>query len=183
MSGDGRVVVLGIGNVLLHDDGFGPYVVRQLEAAWEMPGDVEIIDGGTPGLDFHPFFENTRLLIVVDTITTPGTPGEIRFYTRDQLLSAPLPPRVNPHEPGVGEALHAAQFAGEIPEEVLLVGVCQGDFSTGTGLTPPIRAAVQPAMDAVIDALRKAGLEPRRREPALPADIWWERQVDTPADA
>jgi hydrogenase maturation protease len=169
-----RIVVLGIGNVLLHDDGFGPYVVRQLEARWELPEPVRVIDGGTPGLDFHPFFEGTRLLIVVDTVRSAGQPGELKLYRRDELLEAPLLPRTTPHEPGLGEALHAGRFAGEIPDEVLLVGVCAEEFSTGTGLTPAVRGAVDPALEAIVEELRRAGVTPRRREPPGEPDIWWE---------
>jgi hydrogenase maturation protease len=169
-----RIVVLGIGNVLLHDDGFGPYVVRQLEARWELPDGVHVIDGGTPGLDFHPFFEGTRVLIVVDTVRSEGEPGELKLYRRDQLLDAPLLPRTTPHQPGLGEALHTGSFAGEIPDEVLLIGVCAEDFATGTGLTPAVRAAVEPALEAVVAELERIGAPPRRREPPDAPDIWWE---------
>jgi hydrogenase maturation protease len=174
LDGDGRIVVLGIGNVLMRDDGFGPYVVRQLGARYEVPDGVEIIDGGTPGLDFHPFFDGTRVLIVVDTVQLDAPVGEVRVYRRDQLLDMPLLPRTTPHQPGLGEALHAGRFAGEVPEEVVLVGVCAEDFSTGPGLSREIRAATEPAIEAVVEELSRAGAPPAPRSVPEPADIWWE---------
>lgn len=174
MGADGRIVVLGIGNVLLHDDGFGPYVVRQLDARYEFPEGVEVIDGGTPGLDFHPFFEGTRVLIVIDTVEIDAPAGTVRVYDREKVLNMPVLPRTTPHEPGLGEALQAGLFAGETPEDVVLVGVRATDVSTGPGLTETVRAAAEPAIEAVLAELRRVGAEPRPKVAPDTPDIWWE---------
>ena len=80
-----KVRVLGIGNVLMSDDGFGPFVVRTLEAAYECPPDVELVDVGTPGLDLTPFLMDTESVIFVDTVTSRGARG-IRVTRRDDIL-------------------------------------------------------------------------------------------------
>ena len=105
MIDDRPIRVLGIGNVLMSDDGLGPYVARLLDATYELPGHVEVIDAGTPGLDFTPFLAGARAIVVVDTVTSDGPPGKIRRYDMAQLLSTPPPARINPHQPGLEKSL------------------------------------------------------------------------------
>jgi hydrogenase maturation protease len=87
--------VLGLGNVLMSDDGFGPYVARVLEAFYEFPDGVEVIDVGTPGLDLTPYLLDTDAVIFIDTVTSNGQPGETRLYDREN----PQAPTAGPHRP------------------------------------------------------------------------------------
>lgn len=71
----GRVAVLGLGNVLMGDDALGPYAVRLLEARYELPGRVPVLDIGTPGLDLVPYFEGVDALVLVDTVRSEAPPA------------------------------------------------------------------------------------------------------------
>ena len=165
--------VLGLGNVLMSDDGFGPFVVRVLEATYECPPDVEFIDAGTPGLDLTPFLLDSQAVIFVDTVSSRGTPGEIRVYDRDAILKVPPQARTGGHDPALKEALLTVAAAGRGPKTVTLVGAIPEWIATGTALSPRLEAAVGAAVEAVVVAL--AGLAVPlvpKTYPAMP-HIWW----------
>ncbi len=168
--------VLGVGNVLMGDDGFGPYVTRILEARYHFPEEVEVLDVGTPGLDFTPYLQDARAVIVVDTVSGDASPGTLRTYDREQLLAKPPPARTNPHQPGLREALMATDLTDTSPQRLLVIGVIPERTDTGTGLSPAVRAAVEPTVAAVLEELGRFDLTPRPREQPLEPDIWWEGQ-------
>ncbi len=131
-----RITVVGLGNVLMGDDALGPYAVRVLEAGYEFPAGTQVLDLGTPGLDLQPYITGLDALILVDTVSSKGEPGEVRTYRKPDILRHAPQPRLSPHDPGVKEALLTAEFEGTAPAEVYLVGVIPGSSAMGTGLTP-----------------------------------------------
>jgi hydrogenase maturation protease len=173
-----RIAVIGLGNVLMGDDAFGPHVACVLDAGWDCGERVTVLDLGTPGLDLTPFISDVDYLVIVDTVRSEGAPGELRCYRRDQILRHPPGPRLSPHDPGVKEALLFAEFAGAGPREVLLVGVIPASTAQGLSLSPAVRAAVAPALLAVFAELARLGVAPQRRPGARPPDLWWEAEPD-----
>jgi len=170
--------VLGLGNVLMSDDGFGPFVVRVLEAAYDCPPGVEFVDAGTPGLDLTPFLLGADAVIFVDTVSSRGVPGEIRVYDRDAILRVPPQARTGGHDPALKEALLTVAAASRGPRTVTLVGAIPEWVATGVVLSPRLEAAVGPAVLAVVDALDELGVHlERKRHPAVP-HIWWTRDAE-----
>jgi hydrogenase maturation protease len=173
-GGPAPVTVVGLGNVLMGDDGFGPCVVSRLLASHEFPAGVAVIDLGTPGLDLYPHLAGCRSLVVVDTVRAADPPGTLRLYRREDVLRHAPAARLSPHDPGLKETLMTLEFAGEGIADVLLVGVVPGEICNGTGLSEPVRAALSAAEEAVLAELA------RLRCPAVPRpvparpDIWWE---------
>lgn len=174
--GDRRIAVIGLGNVLMGDDAFGPYVVRELQARYAFSDDVDVQDLGTPGIDLTAQLGGLSALILVDTVKSAGAPGELRTHRRDDILRHAPPPRLSPHDPSLKEALLMAEFAGGGPSEVLLVGVIPESVATGVGLRAPVRAAVDGALEAVVRELERLGAAPRPLPPGQAADIWWEAE-------
>lgn len=156
------------------DDGFGPYVARTLDARYELPEHAQVHDVGTPGLDFTPYLDGAGAVIVIDTVTGEETPGTLKAYDRDQFLSTPPPDRTSPHQPGLREAMMAAELTDSTPNEILVIGVVPESLDTGTGLSPAVQAAVEPAIETVISTLERLDVTPRLRQPPLDPDIWWE---------
>jgi hydrogenase maturation protease len=165
--------VLGLGNVLMSDDGLGPYVVRVLEAAYECPPGVEFIDAGTPGLDLTPYLLGARAVIFVDTVSSKGQPGEVRVYARDEILKYPPQTRTGPHDPALKEALLRVAAVDGGPADVALIGVIPHWVATGTALSPAVQEAVPRAVGAVVEALTRLGRPPRLRATPMPPDVWW----------
>ncbi len=172
-----RIVVLGIGNVLMGDDAVGPHAVKLLEAGWEFPPEVAVVEAGTPGLDLTVFLHGVEAAVVVDAVRARGAePGEIRRYGREALLAKSPVLAMSPHEPGLREALLTMELTGEGPREVRLLGVVPARVETGAGLSEAVRAAMPGLMEAVVAELASLGASPRRRDRPSEPDLWWERR-------
>ena len=166
--------ILGVGNVLCSDDGLGPYAIKALEAEFDFPDDVEVLDVGTPGLDFTPYLANARMVIVLDTVKGTEPPGTLRLLRDGEIVAKPPPSRMSPHEPGLREALMATELAEMSPQEILLVGVVPESTEGGTRLTEAVRSAVPAVVETVVAELERLGRLPVRRDPPAEIDVWWE---------
>ena len=166
--------VLGVGNVLCTDDGLGPYAVKVLEAQYEFAEGVEVIDVGTPGLDFTPYLAGARAAIVLDTVSGEEPAGTLKSLRNEEIVSAPPPSRMSPHEPGLREALMATELSDSSPEEILLVGVVPDTTEGGTRLTDAVKAAVSEVVATVVEELERLGRPAVLRDPPGEIEIWWE---------
>ncbi len=152
------IVVIGVGNVLLGDDGVGPCVVRLLEERLGHVDDVEIVDCGTAGLDVSGAVLDREVVIFVDAIDAPGDPGTIVRLEGDAIRSGGATgPRVSPHEPGIRDSLALAELVDRAPSTVVLIGVVPENTEMGTALTPAVADAVGPAANAVVTELERLG--------------------------
>lgn len=168
-----KTYVLGLGNVLMGDDGFGPAAVRAFEAEYDADADVEVVDLGTPGLDLMPWFVDADQLVIVDTVKSDAAPGTLRVYNKADILKHMPAVRVGPHDPGIKEALLTVEFAGCGPNEVVLVGVVPQDVGMSTELSGPVARAVPGAVAILVDALLSLGHTVRRRSAPEEARPWW----------
>jgi hydrogenase maturation protease len=167
------IYVLGLGNVLMGDDGFGPAVVREFAATHVVGDGVEIVDVGTPGLDLMPWLYDADRVVIVDTVKSDAPSGTLRVYGKREILEHAPSVRVGPHDPGVKEALLTLEFAGHGPRDVVLVGVVPGYVGMTLDLTDPVRDALPAAVDVVANALRRFGAEVACRHTAAKPTPWW----------
>lgn len=167
-----RIAVIGLGNVLLGDDGFGPSVVELLRSTWRIPDEVELIDAGTPGLDLADYLYGREEVILLDAVAAAAPPGQIHFYSGSQLMNLPLKQRVSPHDPALQEALWVAELGGAPPQATCMIGAVPMTSEPGVGLSRPMLAAADEAAFAVVDRLESLGcvLEPSG-DPRSRA--WW----------
>ena len=172
------ISVLGLGNVLMGDDGFGPLVIRAFDNAYDAGPNVDVVDVGTPGLDLMPWLVEADHAILVDTVKNNDNPGVLRVYGKGDIQRRTASIRTGPHDPGVREALWTLEFAGRGPRTVTLIGIAPLDVSMGTDVSQPVRTAVAAAVDAIVQALTSLGEPPKRRVSAAPAPPWW---TSTPA--
>lgn len=174
MTDDTRPIrIVGIGNVLMGDDGLGPYVIEILKSRYDFPEYVELVDGGTPGLDFLPYLAHARSVMVVDTVSSRGEPGEIRTYRDREIIGSAPPPRLTPHQPGLREALMATELTDASPDELILIGVVPASVEQGTTLSQPVQAAVETVVDLVLAELGRHGIEPSAARPLRQPNHWW----------
>jgi hydrogenase maturation protease len=151
------ISVLGLGNVLMGDDGLGPAVINAFEASYTVGADVQAIELGTPGLDLLPWLADVDQVALVDTVKSDLPPGTLRIYNKDDLLRHLPFGRVGPHDPGVKEALLALEFAGRAPRDVIVIGVVPASTELRLDLTPAVAAAVPVAVDAIRTTLERLG--------------------------
>jgi hydrogenase maturation protease len=165
--------ILGIGNVLMGDDGLGPTAIRILESRYEFPAHVELVDGGTPGLDFLPYLSHARSVIVLDTVSSDGEPGTLKVYRDRDIIGSAPPPRLTPHQPGLRESLMATELTDSSPDEMVLFGVVPAVVEQGTTLSAPVQAALDRLLDAVVLELERLGATPTLRATPLDPGLWW----------
>jgi hydrogenase maturation protease len=173
-----NIRVLGLGNVLMSDDGFGPYVARVLEAFYEVPAHVQVVDAGIPGLDLTPCLLDADVVVLVDTVETVGAPGDLHAFRLQDILGETSPSRLSPHDPGLRQSLTALHAAGRGPREVLLIGVVPEWVATGVSLSPRVRSAIAPAIGLIVTELERHGEGPRLRAVPRTPDTWWERGTE-----
>ncbi|MFW5924921.1 MAG: HyaD/HybD family hydrogenase maturation endopeptidase [Myxococcota bacterium] len=170
MDDAAQTVVLGLGNILMKDDGAGVVTVDRLRRGYEVPPEVAVLDGGTLGLFLLPYVERAEHLILVDAVRADGkAPG-----TRVRLTGAEVPSavatRLSPHQVGVADLLSGAHLIDRAPQTLVLLGVVPGEVNLDTGRTPPVEAAIDGLVEAVVSELAALGFEPRRRDRALAPD-------------
>jgi len=117
------ILVLGLGNVLLGDDGIGPRVIRELQGLYTAVEAVECVDGGTQGLALLGYFAGRQALIIIDAFSSGRGPGEISTLERSALLKYRASHATTAHEGNAGELLATAQLLHELPPRVFLIGI------------------------------------------------------------
>jgi hydrogenase maturation protease len=148
----GKILVLGIGNLVMSDDGVGVKVVQRLQREYRFPPCVELMDGGTLGLDLLPKLENIDRLIIIDAVETGRKAGTCIRLTGDELPIA-LETKLSPHQMGLKDLLAVSQLMGHSPREMILIGVQPGSIEMDTELTPDVEAAVDVLVSNVLNEL------------------------------
>lgn len=172
-----RVLVAGIGNMLLQDDGFGPQAVARLQSEYEIGEDAELLDIGTPALDFVDYLAGREAVILLDALSCGGEPGEILTYNEGDIRRHIPGMRLSAHQPCLQETLFAAESAGIALKEVLLIGVVGFSFEVTTELGPYVSNAMPYALELVCETLSRLGVKVRRREKPLRQQAWWTRET------
>lgn len=157
------ILVLGIGNLLLSDEAVGVRLVEALEQRFEIPPGVEVLDGGTAGLELMEAMANREHLIVADAVFTSQPPGSVAVL-HDKEIPAMFSRKVSPHQLGLCDVLMALQLTGESPRQLTLVGVVPESLAPGIGLTPTVTQAMEPALEQILAALRLSGITLNVRE-------------------
>ena len=169
-----RVLIGGIGNVLLGDDAVGPYVVHLLEAFYKFDDNVEVADLGTPALDLTHRIAGREAVVLVDCVASHDyPPGTVLLYGKADILRIMPAQRLDPHSPALSECLLTAEMLGAAPENLLLAGIVGENFEPGETLSPAVRQAVARAMEAILAELQRLGVAYEERLPSVQPDVWW----------
>jgi hydrogenase maturation protease len=163
---DRGILVLGIGNLLWADEGFGVRCVEALDAAWELPRPVTVMDGGTQGLYLLPYVTQADRLIVFDAVDYGLAPGTLKLVENADVPAFMGAKKMSLHQTGFQEVLAGATLLGQAPSEILLIGVqpCELD-DYGGSLRPVVRERIPAAVALACERLRRweAHPVPRRR--------------------
>lgn len=163
-----EVLVLGIGNVLWADEGFGVRAVEALNDAYEFPPGVDLVDGGTQGLHLLEHVCAARRLVLFDAVDYGLPPGSLKLV-RDADVPAWGAAKMSMHQTGFQELLALAQLKGHAPERMTLIGVQPEDLSDyGGSLRPCVRARVPEAIAAAVRELEGWGFAPHPRAAQAP---------------
>lgn len=152
------VLLLGVGNILLQDEGLGVYALRRLAERYHLPPGVEAVDGGVQGLDLLSMLESARSLLIIDAIYTGGAPGGI-VRLEGQAIPSALALKMSMHQMGIQELLALGSLRGTLPTRVVLWGMQPEAMDWGLELTPSVAAGLDELVAAVAGELVAWGEE------------------------
>jgi hydrogenase maturation protease len=141
-----KINVVGLGNILFGDEGFGVEAVRALEASGEYPESVSFIDGGTQGIYLLDYFESCDALLVFDSIIPRDFEQKVYLY-RNEELPAFIHRKMSSHQMGLSELLCVAKLHGRVPGEIVLIGAPPLNLELGGGLTDVMHTHVETAVE------------------------------------
>lgn len=152
-----KTVVLGVGNILLSDEGFGVRVAEALLQRFRFPDEVEVLDGGTLGIELMRFLDGAERLILVDAIhgAEPGSFREIR----GEAVQLYFREKTSLHELGIQEVLASLVVMEKPIDEIVVIGVVPLSLEISLDLTPLIAARIDEAVASVIRQLTDWNLE------------------------
>lgn len=163
-----EILVLGIGNLLWADEGFGVRAVEALQRDWEFEGPIRLMDGGTQGLYLVNHVQEADRLIILDAVDYGLPAGTLKVAQNDDVPRYLGAKKMSLHQTGFQEVLMLAQLTGRFPREVVLIGVQPERLDDyGGSLTPLIKARIPPAVALALECLRAWGVTaiPRREAP------------------
>lgn len=166
------VLVLGIGNLLWADEGFGVRAVEELDRRFVFPPTVRLLDGGTQGLYLVQDVRDADILVVFDAIDYGLAPGTLKLVHDEHVPAFLGVKKMSLHQTGFQEVLATAAMLGDYPQHLLLIGVQPAELEDfGGSLTAPVKAQIEPALRAALDYLARFGITPRIRDAAHAADL------------
>ena len=182
--GVSNIVVIGVGNTILSDEGVGVHAARLLDSDPRVPAGVTILDGGTLGLDLIPYASDASRLLILDAMNSGKPPGTLARMTGRDLLATTAGRSV--HQLGVADLIAALFLVSSHPQEIVVLGVQPANTDWGTTLSPEVEAALVLLVDAAVAELylwkespdRDLKFQPSALPPGQPSD----RIVSEPCD-
>ncbi len=151
-----KVLVLGVGNLLLSDEGLGLHVVQRLQERYALPAEVQVLDGGTLGMDLLYYLEGCQTLLIVDVVET-GRPSGSLIRLEGEAVPSFLSIKVSPHQVGIPDMLFAARLKGIDPPDIVLWGVQPESFEIGLELSSAVEAQVDVLVEKIREELAARG--------------------------
>jgi hydrogenase maturation protease len=165
-----QILLLGIGNLLWADEGFGVRVIEHLQKHYRFPDNVQVVDGGTQGVYLIEHVQAADVLVVFDAVDYGLPPATMKRVENDEVPNFLGAKKMSLHQTGFQEVLALAQMLGQYPQHLLLIGVQPEELEDyGGSLRPAIKAQIQPAIDMALSYLHGFGVT---AEPiAVPAEL------------
>ncbi len=151
------IALIGIGNILMTDDGVGVHALNALAERYRFPPEVQLIDGGTMGLDLLPFVEGKKRVLFIDAANLeedPGTIGELNNGEIPEFFATKL----SVHQIALPDMLAAGRFLGTLPGTLCLIGIQPASTKSGYGLTPPVQGSFDLLLARVLEKLSEWGV-------------------------
>ncbi|MEW8627017.1 MAG: HyaD/HybD family hydrogenase maturation endopeptidase [Candidatus Thiodiazotropha sp.] len=153
-----QILVIGMGNVLMQDEGVGVRAVEELEQHYLIPEGVEVVDGGTTGMELFEPMRKARYLIIADAVNTGAAPGSL-VRIADEEIPAFFQTKLSNHQLGVSDLLALLALKGETPERVSIIGMVPHSLENRLGLTAEASEGLKSMVRMLVDELASLGIE------------------------
>lgn len=158
------ILILGIGNLLWADEGFGVRAVEAINARWRFPDNVQLLDGGTLGLNLVHYVQEADRVIVFDAIDYGLAPGTMKVILNEEVPLYLGAKKMSLHQTGFQEVLACAKLTDQYPAELVLIGVQPMELDDfGGSLRDEVKAQIDPALDVALEWLARWGITPSPR--------------------
>jgi len=161
------ILVLGVGNLLLSDEGVGVRALDELERRFTIPPGVELLDGGTAGMELLGQLAGRSVLVILDAVNCGKPPGTLVRFA-DAEVPAVFRRKISPHQLGISDLLAAARLTGILPERLVLFGVQPKELGTGLELSREVGAVLEELTLMVALELEALGAAPALKQQASP---------------
>lgn len=159
-----NVLILGIGNILWADEGFGVRAVEALNRDYQFADNVTLMDGGTQGIYLVQHVQKADVLVVFDAIDYGLEPGTMKLIYNEEVPKFMGAKQMSLHQTGFQEVLALADFTGDYPQDLFLIGVQPVELEDfGGSLREPVRAQLAPAVEQALAYLAQFDVQPQRR--------------------
>jgi len=175
MSKTDNILVVGLGNVLMQDEGIGVRAVEELESRYLIPEQVTVLDGGTAGMELFEPIRNCDHLIVADAINTGDPSGTIVRIANDEI-PAFFQTKLSNHQLGLSDLLALLQLKSEVPKNVIIIGMVPYQLENKLGLTAESAAGLDEMVSGLINELAELGINSKLREKPLVGH--WKQQSE-----
>jgi hydrogenase maturation protease len=152
-----NILVLGIGNLLLQDEGAGVRAVEEFERKYVVPAGVELLDGGTSGIELLQYIRGRDALIILDVVKSGRPPGTI-IRLEGEDVPAMFQKRISPHQLGLSDLLAVTQLTDSMPKQVVLFGIEPKSIETGLEMSEEVGRNIGGLADMVALELGSLGL-------------------------
>ena len=153
-----KVLVMGVGSILMTEEGIGIRAVEELDKRYRFPENVEILDGGTSGIELLSYISGKDYLIIIDAIKSGNPPGTV-LRVEGEDVPARFRTRISPHQLGISDLLAAATLTDEMPKQLVLFGIEPKEIVLGIGLSTEVRANLDRLIQVVVDELKRIGCD------------------------
>lgn len=153
-----NVLVMGVGNLLLQDEGAGGKAVEEFARRYRVPPGVEVLDGGTSGIELLQYIRGRDLLILVDVVRSGNPCGTLTRF-EGQHVPALFRDKISPHQLGISDLLAVCQMTDAMPEKVVLFGIEPKSLDTGLTLSDEVAGSIGRLADLVAEELRLFGVK------------------------
>ncbi|MEG2172798.1 MAG: HyaD/HybD family hydrogenase maturation endopeptidase [Desulfovibrionaceae bacterium] len=153
-----NIVIMGLGNLLYGDEGFGVHAVALLARTWDFPAHVQLIDGGTQGHSLLTFVEEADKLLVLDTVDFGQAAGSLSVRKDAEIPAYLTAQKISPHQNSFSEVLALAELRGHLPTEIVLIGVHPVSLTMGAPLTPPVEKQLPAVLQLTLNQLQAWGV-------------------------
>jgi hydrogenase maturation protease len=148
------ITILGVGNILMRDEGVGVHAVKVFQERYEVPDEVEIVDGGTTGFGLLEYFAEREKVLIVDAVNFGKEPGYIDLV-ENESIPARFGTKASMHHLGLLEVISVTNLMGSGPKELCLIGIQPKTMELGLDMTPEIWDKVDVVIDRMVTKLRE----------------------------
>ena len=149
-------IVIGVGSPLMGDDGTGLVALEALRAGWDFEPALELLDGGTWGMNLLPFIESASRVLLLDAIQARREPGEVVRLEGDEIPRF-FATKLSPHQIDLKEVLALAELRGTLPEQLVVLGLEPAVIEMSATLSDPVDAAMPELLSNVLEQLESWG--------------------------